>query len=370
MRLLRGRSGWWYVGRTGTALVPDGLVRGGGLTADGARLVSAAGLDAAPDPDHYSLTVVTDTRCNLACPYCFQNEPTGARAIAAARLTDEVIASIVGFTLPRMAAAGATRLELLLFGGEPLVNAPGCLAVLRAFGERVPTAGSMVSNGVLLTARRAQALAAAGLREVQVTLDGPREQHDRVRATRGGRSTFDRVLANTAAAQRATDLRFTVRVNSTPANLPALPDLLDHVARVLDPARTRLALAPVLDYGAGTDPLTDRDAELALRGYAAAAAHGFRLVRPRDAHCDFCSTTHGRRGAVVNADGTLFSCWDAVGDPDLAVGTVRDGYHPDPGERWRRCAGGGPATGAFADAVDAGLLDLIRAGAREGVTSR
>jgi uncharacterized protein len=191
-----------------------------------------------------------------------------------------------------------------------------------------------------------------------------------VRATRRGRSTFDTILANVAAAQRETPLRFTVRVNVTPANLPELPELLAQASAVLDAGRTRLALAPVLDYGSGAPPPDEHAAAAAVSACATAVELGFRLVRPRDTHCDFCSETHGRLGAVVGADGTLFSCWDAVGEPDLSVGTLDDGYHPDPGSRWRRCGGPGPSGQPFTDAVDAGVLDLIRATTRREVTSR
>ncbi|GHF42157.1 uncharacterized protein FHX82_005066 [Amycolatopsis bartoniae] len=370
MRLLRGRGGWWYVGRAGTALLPGALVSGGRLTPEGVRQVAAAGIDRVPAPEHYSLTVVTSTACNLGCPYCFQNTPDGARRITPAKLDARGVAACVEFTETRMAELGARRLELLLFGGEPLLNPAACVALLHAFGERMPTTASMVSNGVLLTPRRAVELAGAGLRDVQITLDGPRPRHDSVRATRGGRSTFDTILSNVAIAQRDTALRFTMRVNVTPENLPELPELLDQAAAVLDPGRTRLALAPVLDYGRGLAVPGEHAAERAVDAYALAVRLGFRLVRPRDTHCDFCSETAGRLGAVVGPDGTLFSCWDAVGEPDLAVGTLAGGYDPDPGPRWRRCGGPEPSAGAFTDAVDAGVLDLIRATAGREVTSR
>ncbi|HEX7303569.1 radical SAM protein [Lentzea sp.] len=368
MRLVRGADGWWCIGRSATALLPDGLVVGGELTAEGRRQVAVAGVDDVPVPDHYSLTVVTSTACNLGCSYCFQNTPDGRRRIAPARLDARTTAACVAFAEERMAALGVSRLELLLFGGEPLLNPAGCLHVLRAFGARTQVTAGMVSNGVLLTRRTATRLADAGLAHVQVTLDGEREQHDSTRATRGGRPTFDLILANVAAAQQHTGLRFTLRVNATPDVLPELTTLLEQVAAVVDVPRTGLAIAPVLDYGAGVPAPGARAAREAVLACARAAELGFRLVRPRDDHCDFCSETDGLLGAVVAPDGTLFSCWDAVGEDDLAVGGLATGYHPDSPARWRRCGGELPRPRAFSDAFDAGLLDLIRAGARKEVT--
>jgi uncharacterized protein len=384
MRLIRGSEGWWFISRAGTALIPDMLVRDGRLSAEGSRQVSAAGLDRMPAPRHYSLTVLTATACNLTCPYCFQNaaqaQPgaVAARGIARAVLDETTIGATVSFAVERMAKLGATRLRLLLFGGEPLLNRAGCLAVLRRCAERVPTAGSMISNGTLLSGRLAAELESAGLRTVQITLDGPRALHDAVRATRAGRGTFDAILANVAAAQDRTELDFTLRINLTARVLPAIGEALRHAAAIVDPARTRVALAPVLDGGVAGSPRPPSAAaeqsaseqtvaaDQAVRAYALAQQLGFRTVLPRDGHCDFCSVSRGRYGAVVNADGALFSCWESAGRPGYAVGTVTGGYDDYPPERWISCGAHRrePELRTFTDVVDAGLLDLARARGR------
>jgi uncharacterized protein len=373
MRLIRGSDGWWFIGRAGTALIPEMLVRDGRLSAEGSRQVSAAGLDRMPPPRHYSLTVLTTTACNLACPYCFQNAAppqrgaVAPRGIASAVLDEPTIGATVSFAVERMAELGATRLRLLLFGGEPLLNRAGCLAVLRRCAELVPTTGSMISNGTLLSGPLAAQLESAGLRAVQITLDGPRAMHDAVRATRAGRGTFDAILANVAAAQDTTGLDFTLRINLTARVLPAIGEVLRHAAAIVDPARTRVALAAVLDRGfAGSPPLPAAAAEQTVRAYATARQLGFRTALPRDGHCDFCSVSGGRHGAVVNADGTLFSCWESAGRPGYAVGTVTGGYDEYPPERWISCGAhlGQPELAKFTDVVDAGLLDLARARGR------
>lgn len=378
MRLIRGRDGWWYISRQGTALIPESLVTDGQLSAEGARQVSDARLDSVASPDHYGLTVLTTTACNLGCPYCFQNaapSQSGAgapRGITRSVLGADMINATVSFALGRMTELGAPTLRLLLFGGEPLLNPAGCLAMLRSCSERVQTVGSMISNGTLMNGPLAARMEAAGLRRVQITLDGPRAMHDSVRATRAGRGTFDATLANVAAAQEMTALDITVRIHLTASVLPAIGELLRHVAAIADPGRTRVALAVVLGTSRGHDdsrvpPLPS--AEQTVRAYATARELGFRTIRPRDFHCDFCSVENGKYGAVVNADGALFSCWESAGRPGYAVGTVASGYDEYPRERWVRCGTSGgkePALRRFTDAVDAGLLDLLRADRGQG----
>jgi cyclic pyranopterin phosphate synthase len=109
---------------------------------------------------------VTD-RCNFRCTYCMPKEVFGRDYEFLARdqlLTFEEIARIARLTT----SLGATKVRLT--GGEPLMRAglPTLIEMLRA----IPGIGdlTMTTNGSLL-ARRADALAEAGLDRVSVSLD-------------------------------------------------------------------------------------------------------------------------------------------------------------------------------------------------------
>ncbi|CAM5659792.1 GTP 3',8-cyclase [Streptomyces californicus] len=248
LRILEGRSGVWCQGTSGTLLLPFSHAEDGLLTAEGRAAVARSGIAEERPPRRYSLTVVTATDCNLGCPYCFQNTAPAEPGrfdpprIPRAVLDDATIEKIAAFTGPRMRSAGTDRLFVLLFGGEPLLNPAACRALLSRLGRLAPVTASMVSNGVLLTPTAAKSLSALGLRSVQVTLDGPRDLHDGLRTTRAGRGTFERIIANLAAAQETTDLRFTLRINTTAAVLPRLADLADQL-----PGRRRRLAAAALD---------------------------------------------------------------------------------------------------------------------------
>ncbi len=109
---------------------------------------------------------VTD-RCNFRCPYCMPRELFGADHAFLPRaelLSFEEIARLVRV----FAALGVTKIRLT--GGEPLLRRD--LAVLVA--EIAATPGisdlALTTNGSLLSAQ-AEALAAAGLHRITVSLD-------------------------------------------------------------------------------------------------------------------------------------------------------------------------------------------------------
>ncbi|MBV8425574.1 MAG: GTP 3',8-cyclase MoaA [Candidatus Eremiobacteraeota bacterium] len=139
-------------------------------------------------PITYLRIYVTD-RCNLRCVYCMPEE--GLPWIAKREiLTYEEIAEIV-----RAAAAIGVR-SIRLTGGEPLVRLD--LHKLVAMLSAIPGIEDIAlsTNGMLL-AQRIDALIAAGLRRVNISLDTLREDRFFAIARRHG---LDRVLAGIDAA--------------------------------------------------------------------------------------------------------------------------------------------------------------------------
>lgn len=140
---------------------------------------------------HTNLRISVTDRCNIRCFYCMPNEKVRFKP-RAELLTFEEIERFVRVVV----RLGVTRVRLT--GGEPLVRAelPRLVAAL----ARVPglTDLAMTTNGLLL-AEYAEALKAAGLQRLNISLDTLDEDVFREIARRDGVS---RVLAGIRVAQR------------------------------------------------------------------------------------------------------------------------------------------------------------------------
>ncbi len=148
-------------------------------------------LDSFARPINYLRVSVTD-RCNLRCVYCMPPEGIKLRSHEE-MLTYEEIARLV----EAAATIGVSKIRLT--GGEPLARRG-----LPDLGRLIAAAPgvddiSMTTNGTLL-ARHADALAAAGLNRVNVSLDTLRPERFRQIARRGALAD---VWAGIEAAQRA-----------------------------------------------------------------------------------------------------------------------------------------------------------------------
>src|SRR5262249_26727776 len=112
--------------------------------------------------------------------------------------------------------------------GEPLaawdvieVLLPKLRGICAAHGTKM--SGSVTTNAVLLNESRLGMLANNGVRGFQVTLDGPRDVHDRRRKTARGEGAFDKVwYALEMMKSSSHELATMIRIHFDPSTLGLL----------------------------------------------------------------------------------------------------------------------------------------------------
>ncbi|MFD7934194.1 radical SAM protein [Streptomyces sp. NPDC059755] len=381
-RLIKSKHGWWFIGnQTWTLLKPGAVHSDGTVREDIDSFLRASGAYMPRTPESFALTVLTTTACNLGCGYCFQNtalDPAGGHQpprIDRQRLDTDTIDRIIRFTADRMMRVGLKSLSLMLFGGEPLLNRRGCLELLdgaRTIGMQTAT---MTTNGLLLTPDIAKSLNAAGLDRVQVTFDGSRQDHDKIRVKQSGGATFNTIVRNLARATEVTDFRWEIRVNVSHHNFDRIDELFEQLKGQVDATRCTVAFAWVGDAGFGYENSLRHVDHVSARFASwnvAALEAGFQVMRPTmKTTCQICSVPGGTHGAVVNADGALYSCWQSAGKRGFDVGTIDLGYMDvsQIRDRWVTCGyeyeRTSPAVAAeFQDLVDGQVLDHLYAAGR------
>lgn len=141
--------------------------------------------------------------CNLACEYCFYLEK---RALFEAhekyRMTDEVLSAYI---TNYISSQPTPIVEFVWQGGEPTVLGIDffnrVIELQRPFANKKKIANSLQTNGTLLTDRWCQFLKKNNFM-VGISLDGPKEIHDRYRRDRKGNGTFDRVMRGLRLLQK------------------------------------------------------------------------------------------------------------------------------------------------------------------------
>lgn len=177
------------------------------------------------DRDEVQLFFAPWYSCNFGCSYCYQGEYAPSGGLPGPEVLDAFFAYVDREFSDR-------RTYLTLFGGEPLLPGAAAKGVIEGLVDRCAARGmdlAVVTNGHLL-AEYLPVLRRAGVREVQVTLDGPREVHDRRRPLRGGGSTFDAIVTGIDATLAA-GIPVNLRVVIDRENLGDLPALAAFAAQ-------------------------------------------------------------------------------------------------------------------------------------------
>jgi radical SAM protein with 4Fe4S-binding SPASM domain len=149
--------------------------------------------------------------CDHACTHC------GSRAGVAR--DDELTTGEALGVAGQLADAGAR--EVILIGGEAYLH-DGFLDVVRALSSRGVTVG-LTTGGRGVTAELARAMAAVGLRQASVSVDGLEATHDRMRHLRGSFAGTQAALANL----RAAGVAITANTNLNRSNRDDLEPLYD-----------------------------------------------------------------------------------------------------------------------------------------------
>ena len=141
--------------------------------------------------------------CNLDCAYCFYLEKQALTGRGEdLRMTDEVLAAFIG---SYVANQPTPVVDFVWQGGEPTLL--GLDFFRRVVELQAPYAGaktitnSLQTNGTLLDDEWCRFLKAHGFM-VGLSLDGPREIHDRYRRDRQGQGSFEAVMRGLQLLQK------------------------------------------------------------------------------------------------------------------------------------------------------------------------
>jgi uncharacterized protein len=141
--------------------------------------------------------------CNLDCTYCYYLSKEQLLDQRSQRMSDAVLDAYVA---DYIASQDAEEIAFTWHGGEPTLLGLGFFEKIVAAQARHTPAGrsvvnDMQTNGVLLDDAWCAFLAEHGFL-VGLSIDGPRNLHDRHRVNKGGRGTFDAVVEAAARLRR------------------------------------------------------------------------------------------------------------------------------------------------------------------------
>jgi radical SAM protein with 4Fe4S-binding SPASM domain len=230
--------------------------------------------------------------------------------------------------------------DFVIFGGEPLQEIPALRERVSQIIDRAHEAGydpRIISNGVGLASAVPMLKGRVAL--IQVTIDGTEALH-RMRRPLPGADSFAPMVTGITRALEA-GIRINIRVNTDATNLPTLPDLADFFReqRWTESGLIHFHIAPVKNHNPRKriDPesellkavldLVNRDERMSI--YKLDGFAGLKYFDSFKASGIFPLHRFFHCEAQINffafdLHGDIYSCWDAAGIENMAVGR----FHP------------------------------------------
>ena len=258
--------------------------------------------------DNITVALVPTFQCNFKCPYCFE---AGYREnIKEAKDYFNILRKFAdkNFTHKR-------RVHISLFGGEPLLKREEIFSYLnylsvqsKKYNYKLST--NIVTNGFLLNKDVIKKLVKYNCTSIQVTLDGNKETHNRLRLLHNNGKTFDRIVANLKTAiQYAINLKANVQfilrinlLNQTTNDIKPIFNLFNKEER----KKINIYFRPI--YATSNFKVHNSNTISDLgKFYSEANKHGYKIAKS-SYYLQYCESDGGMNFFYIIPDLTIWKC--------------------------------------------------------------
>jgi uncharacterized protein len=294
--------------------------------------------------------IVPNMDCNYRCTYCFERPLQNTMKSDHAEITHRKGNVVMGRDQVDTIFASIEKLQkdagherggqIVLYGGEPLdrANAPVVYAIVKTGMERgyyfaAITNGHDLDHYIDLLGRKR-------IEQVQISIDGPKEVHDKRRIYLGKESSFDKIVANIDLALRETDAQIQIRVHVDPGNINLFKNVINFFDSKEWLNRQQVVVYANTVYGKTKDgkvsvgidnsrivhEISDFIRPFSNVYSSAPAVHAAMALRPAFEEGarfalkgTYCSANHGNY--IFAADGHMYACWESVGKACSRIGS-------------------------------------------------
>lgn len=268
----------------------------------------ALGMNYCNNDSTYRLIINPTTNCNFRCWYCYENHTSGTK------MTPETVAKLKKLIKGIIYDKKINHLDVSFFGGEPLLYYTDTVELiidgLRA--ERRNNAKftynlQFTSNGFLINEHVIKHLTAENEHiSFQITLDGGREQHNKVRFSTSGKGSYDRIVENIKKLL-SNGIFVGLRINYTKENICSVKSILEDFGNIPEEDANYLSV----DFQKVWQDTSIDNNDTVLVETVDAFRKRFKHVYNHYSHADgFRNPCYAdlRNECVVNFNGDVYKC--------------------------------------------------------------
>jgi len=273
-----------------------------------------------------NLTISPTLDCNFDCFYCYQERDNNLMSL-------NIQDSITKLILDRR---DVKKINVCWYGGEPLLSFNIIKYISNniidiCHDKNIKYSSSMISNGYLLDEEKVDILKDFNLKNIQITIDGPPETHNKRRKLKEcHKETFWKILENIKFLINQ-NISVTIRINVDNSNVSNIEKFIDILVKQKI-NKVSVYLGQLKPYSSRVDRLENfflNQEEMAywdLKLQQLLADKG--ITSDRDIHfpsqkSHYCAADL-KNSFVIDHNGNLYKCWAELGDLSKCIGNIID----------------------------------------------
>lgn len=274
------------------------------------------------DPTQFHLHINPTLACNFRCWYCYEDHADSSY------MNSETLDAVLALIRSKVEKPELKHMQLSFFGGEPLLHfdkvaAPLISTAAELCKERdINLFIHFTSNGYLLTSGIMDILSPLNV-SFQITLDGHRESHNKVRRANNSEGSYDVIVRNVAKLLAAAK-SVVLRINYTEETLKEIPSIIEDLKSTLSTEGKRYLTIDLQQVWQDiAEDSRERIRKEVIRLMDEIKSNGFHATAP--IHCDSirnsCYGDHFYH-FLINYNGLVYFCTARDFTPGNAVGKI------------------------------------------------
>ncbi len=273
------------------------------------------------------LTIAPTSDCNFRCIYCYEKD-----VIKELHMTENIQKKIIQFVMNYVGTIN--NLSVTWYGGEPLLGIDAIKTLSDQFlticeENNISYSAGIITNGYMLNRKNVELLSDLKVSFYQITVDGNRNTHNERRPLINGEGTFDKIINNMVECYDILP-HVSLRINVDKSNISAG----DEIVKLLTKKNLIEKVKPYLGKVTSDDDKSDickqcySTNEFAVEDLRFSQNNSNNITwmsKYPDLKSNYCGADM-INSFVINSDGSLYKCWNDIGQENKSIGNVCDEF--------------------------------------------
>jgi uncharacterized protein len=268
-----------------------------------------------------NLTLAPTMDCNFSCPYCFETKEKGI-------MPDHTVKNVINF-IANSLRIGIKHINLTWFGGEPLLAVPVIKEIyekLKEVKNSVTIFQNIITNGYLLTDDNLKILEMCEINNIQLSMDGIFEHHNKKRFTKTDKDTFSTIIKNIENyIEKDYKMTLSIRVGIDGENVNQYEEIHRfYTDRYGKNDKIKIYPAFIVDTTKGENKNTIKN-EMIKFEFKKLLVKEFsdtKFIYPTDTISE-CAIRNNNAWAI-DSNANVYKCWEIMGNTDYKVGKLTE----------------------------------------------